>query len=83
MGDAAYEEYATRWPEAGGVGLYHAHWVHLYATPEEAENHQDDFGGTILQINSAGLEIEEDTLEDAGTYYVMDRIPASNITETA
>ena len=83
MGDGAYEEYATRWPDAGGVGLYHAHWVHLYATPEEAEDHRADFGGTVLLINAEGLEIEEDTLEGAGTYYVKDTIPASNITERA
>lgn len=61
---AALDAYADRWPEAGELAQYHVHWVHLYDTFEQAQDHVDEFGGQILRIEpDEFLTIERDPLE--------------------
>ena len=64
-GEEAYQIYAERWPEAGELAQYHVHYVHLYATLDEAKEHQGKYGGEILVITGEPEEIgiESDDLE--------------------
>ena len=64
-GEAAYQIYAERWPEAGELAQYHVHYVHLYETLDEAKEHQANYGGEILRIDGEPEEIgiESDDLE--------------------
>ena len=62
-GDLAFDIYAARWPEAGGLAEYHAHYVHCYATREEADDHAAAFGGRVLEVEDADLDVEIDALE--------------------
>lgn len=82
-GEDAYEIYAARWPEAGELGQYHAHYVHCYATLEEAQAHVND--GKIYAIDVAAMEddfikVEIDNLEFPHPI-VRDEIPAEYISE--
>lgn len=66
LGEAAYAVYAERWPDAGELAQYHAHYVHMYATIEEARKHVNS--GKIYEIDAEALEdecieVEIDNLE--------------------
>lgn len=80
--EEAYELYAERWPEAGELGQYHAHYIHCYATLEEARAHTS---GKIYAIDVAAMEddfmdVVIDTLEFAHPM-VKDEIPAEYLRE--
>lgn len=62
-GDEAYDLYATRWPEAGELAQYHAHYIHCFDTLDQARDHAVAFGGKIYEIDDEDLEVERDTLE--------------------
>lgn len=79
-GDDAYEIYAERWPEAGELGTYHAHYIHCYETLEEAQDHVDEYGGTVLVIDTTDMDVVIDNLEFPHPM-VQERIPAAAITE--
>ena len=78
IGDAAYEGYAEKWPEAGELGQYHIHYIHLHATLEQAREFAEEFGGEILEISADDLDIEMDRLEYPHPM-VRDCIPAEYI----
>jgi hypothetical protein len=78
IGDAAYEEYAEKWPEAGELGQYHVHYVHLHATLDQAREFVEEFGGEILEVNTEDLDIVIDNLEYPHSM-VRDRIPAEYV----
>jgi len=81
-GDEAYDIYLDRWPESQDLGTYHAHVIHCYATRAEAEEHAVAFGGDVLEIDTADLEVRIDALEFP--HPVVDqRIPAASITSDA
>ena len=77
FGDEAYDLYLERWPESGGLGLYHAHMVHCYATLDEAREHVND--GRIYAIDDADLDVEIDDLEFPHPV-VRDAIPSAALT---
>lgn len=67
-GEEAYEMYAERWPQAGELAIYHAHYIHCYDSLDEAREHAAQHGGKIYAIDSAALAddlvvIERDALE--------------------
>jgi len=65
-GKEAYDIFATRWPEAGELAVYHVNVIHLHATIEDAQEMQSSFGGEILVINDPDgdeLDVKNDTLE--------------------
>lgn len=62
-GDDAYEMYADRWPEAGELAQYHAHYVHCYDSLDEAREHAAQWGGKIYAIDTSEIEVERDNLE--------------------
>lgn len=62
-GSEAYDIFAEKWPEAGALGHYHAHYIHLHSTKEDAEAFAAEFGGEILEIKADDLEVEIDGLE--------------------
>lgn len=77
--DEAYELYAQRWPDAGGMGSYHAHYVHLYERLDDAEMFSAEFGGSIYEVDVADLEeIEIDDLEFPHPM-VRDRITSDRV----
>ena len=55
-GNAAYDEYAARWPEAGDLVQYHPHQNFFYDKLADAENHAADFGGKVLKIDPQKVE---------------------------
>ena len=57
-GDEAYEIFAERWPEAGGLADNHINLIHLHDNLSDAERFVRDFGGEILEI-----ELDEDAVE--------------------
>lgn len=75
-GDEAYEMYADRWPEAGELAVYHAHYVHCYSSKIDAEKHAASFGGKVYTIDADDLDVEIDDLEFPHPV-VRDYIPAS------
>jgi hypothetical protein len=60
-GEPAYDMYADRWPDAGDLVFVHAHYVHCYATIEQARDHIHD--GVICEIDATDLEVVIDDLE--------------------
>ena len=85
LGDDAYEEFARRWPEAGDLGQVHANRVFLYDDIADAQSHADSFGGRVLEIDPAGLDVRFDDLEipygrQRGFPYVERKIPRGSIT---
>ena len=86
-GDDAYSMYATRWPESGDLGSYHAHYVHCYDSLTDAQEHAEQFGGKVYEINAEAMsddmiQIERDALEFDHPI-VRDEIPAEYIREVA
>ena len=81
-GDAAYEMYAERWPDARELAIYHAHYVHCHATLVEAVKYQSEYGGQILEIETDELDVFIDRLEYPHPC-VRDMIPAEYITQMA
>lgn len=79
FGDQAYDIFAERWPDAGELGVYHVHSVHLFETYAEAQAYADECGGEILEINPEGLDITVDKLEKGHPHPVTREIPAKNI----
>ena len=82
MGEDAYEEFVRRWPELGAeVAHYHAHWVFLYETLEEAIEHIHLYGGGfVLRIDGESVDVQMDYVE--GFPYVQDEIPGNAIQRT-
>lgn len=76
----AIEQWLQRWPDGGAeLAAYHVHYVHLYATREEAETHAEHFGGMILEIDPDQVgEIKMDDLEF--DHPVAVSVPAAAIT---
>lgn len=77
--------YAARWPEAGELGQAHAHYVHCYATLEDARNHTTD--GKIYEIDTDApaegyIDVEVDTYEFEHPM-VKECIPAEYLTVVA
>jgi len=63
-GDAAYDMYAKRWPDAGDLAQYHAHYVHLYDSLADAHMHASVHGGKIYRVLPDDLlVVERDALE--------------------
>jgi hypothetical protein len=66
-GDDAYDMFAEKWPEAGGLGDYHIMYVHLYSSLKAAQDHSEAFGGEILVIkynsDDPEFELERDSME--------------------
>ena len=64
-GDRAYELFLDKWPESGELGHYHAHYIHLYSSVDDAR--KSGIYGEILEIDIPDTEIqcllEIDTLE--------------------
>jgi RNA:NAD 2'-phosphotransferase (TPT1/KptA family) len=84
-GDEAYEMYATRWPEAGELAQYHAHYVHCHDSLDDAREHVEQHGGKIYEINAEAMaedliEVERDRLEFDHPM-VRGEIPAEYIRE--
>lgn len=81
-GDAAYDMYADRWPDAGALAQYHVHVVHLYASYEAAAAHVDYYGGQLLTIVDPDddLPIHIDDLEEGLPHPVSrESIPAQMV----
>lgn len=53
--------------------------IYLYATIEEAQEHQDIYGGEILAINDEWLDIFEDWTEGVSILATRNTIKASDI----
>jgi len=86
-GDAAYEMYADRWPEAGELAQYHAHYIHCYDSLDDARAHAEQHGGKVYEIDEDALvedmvEIERDNLEFDHPM-IRDEISAEYIKEVA
>ena len=77
MGDAAYDEFANRWPEAAEMAFAHAHYVFLYQDRSDADDHAAAFGGQVVAVDGTGLDVVVDAHE--GFPVVRDRIPSGNI----
>lgn len=54
--EAAYDEYAQRWPEAGDLVQDHPHKVFFYDNIKDAEDHAAMFGGSILRVNPSKVD---------------------------
>lgn len=72
------DAFLARWPEAGELAQVHAHCVHMYSSLADAEDHAAVFGGEVLVIDAACLDVTIDSLEF--DHPVTDRVPASAIT---
>lgn len=84
-GDAAYDEFAQRWPEAGDLGQDHAHKVMFYDKLEDALSHADAFGGKVLRVDPSMVDaLYLDTLEKSygspGFYATRSDVPAEALT---
>ena len=62
-GDDAYEIFAKRWPESGGMAYNHINLIHLHDNISDAERFVRDFGGEILEIELEEDDVEIDDLE--------------------
>lgn len=63
--DEAIEAFCEKWGhDDSSLADYHVDLIHFYDNLEEAEWHQEDFGGTILEIDAKELEVEIDTIEE-------------------
>ena len=83
-GDEAYEMFAEKWPESGNLSQVHAHVTHLHSSIKEAKEFAAQYGGMILMIDDAGLEITIDDYEYEYPHPVCKHeIPAENIKEFA
>ena len=60
-GDDAYDIYAERWPEAGGLADAHINLIHLHDNIDAAYAFVRDYGGEILCI-----ELDDDAIEECG-----------------
>lgn len=86
-GEDAYEMYADRWPEAGELAQYHAHYIHCYDSLDEAREHVARHGGKVYEINVDAMAddmivVERDNLEFDHPM-VRNEIPAEYIREVA
>lgn len=61
----ATELYSTRWPESAALATYHVSYVHCFSTMSDAEEHQAEYGGLIVEIDDTDLDVEIDKLEFA------------------
>lgn len=59
----AITAYAERWPEAGDLALAHVHLIHFYDAIDDAKEHAEAFGGTVLEIDDGMVDVRRDTLE--------------------
>lgn len=80
-GDDAYDIFAERWPEADGLGIYHAHRIFFYDTLADAQDHAAELGGKVLKIDADKIsdQIKIDDLE-CPFYVSTEPVPASVIT---
>lgn len=62
-GDEAYDIFAEKWPEAGGMAASHIHLIHLHDNINDAKRFQAEFGGEILEIEIDSDNVEIDTIE--------------------
>lgn len=79
-GEAAYDEFARRWPEAGNLGMDHAHKVMFYDKLDDALSHADAFGGNVLKVDPAkvgGLYLDdlEKSYGQSGFWATKDEVP--------
>lgn len=77
-GQEAYSIFCERWPEAGNIGDYHVHYVHLYDTLDQARLHPHEgiiYAVDLATMEADGYEIERDDLE-FGHPVVRDMIEA-------
>jgi hypothetical protein len=81
-GDAAYDLFSERWPDAGGLCHYHPHYVHCYDTLAEAMEHVEAWGGKVYAIQCAEVDVERDSLEFDHPM-VRDVVPAAALIEIA
>lgn len=75
--------YASRWPESGNMGEYHAMYVHLHSNLDEATKYASEFGGKVYVVDCERMaedfiKIEMDSLE-YNHPMVRDEIPAEYI----
>ena len=78
MGEDAYEVFEERWPEAAELGIYHAHYIHLWDVLEDARDFADEIGGTVYEVEADGLDVEIDELEYPHPI-IRDEIPAEYV----
>lgn len=81
FGDEAYDMFAERWTDAGELGVYHVHMVHLFETLAEAQDWSAECGGDVLEIETVDLDITIDKLEKGHPHPVAKRIPAKNVSK--
>jgi hypothetical protein len=85
-GDAAYDLFAEKWPEAGNLNQEHAHRVFFYDNLAEAQSHAKQFGGRIIGVDPSKVEgLHFDTLErpygKSGYWTTTRDVPAGAQTE--
>lgn len=65
--DKAIDMFIEKWPDAESLAPYHIMVVHLYSNLDQAQDHKNEFGGELLEINIPEDEVEDyitiDTLE--------------------
>lgn len=72
--------FSFRWPEAGELGQYHAHVIHMFDNKKDAEDFHASFSsedGEILEIDPNEFDWEMDDLEFP--HPVAKRVPTSAI----
>jgi hypothetical protein len=62
-GEKAYIIFAEKYEVENGLGFDHVHYVHGHYTLEEAREYQRIWGGEILEIDAAELEVKHDCIE--------------------
>jgi hypothetical protein len=78
-GTAAYDKFNRRWPESGGLGEYHAHYVMFYDNLADARAHARS--GKVLAIDPTKLDdLRFDQLEQPGFFVSASDVPADAIT---
>lgn len=78
----AIEEFCQRWDcDNAAFAADQVCKVYLYATLSEAMDHQEDFGGEILEIDGEYIDTMEDWAEGRCVICTMDSVPAEAITK--
>jgi hypothetical protein len=79
--DDAYDIFNTRWPDNGGIGHYHAHYIFFYDNLKDAKSHALQFGGKILAVDPEWIEdLRFETLERPGYWITPYDVPPEALT---
>ncbi len=64
LGDDAIEYFMEKWDcDDSAFAADQITSIYFYATVEQAQNHQDNYGGEILEIDAEYIETEIDSIE--------------------